>query len=162
MSHASSRLPTPTELIPHRPPFLFVDEVLEIDPGRYARARYRLDPDAPFLAGHFPGNPIMPGVVIVEALAQTGALAAMADPGSAGKLALFAGIEKVRFRRVVRPGETLDLVTELTRRRGPVGEGTGRASVGGERACEAVLRFAFVDAESASASASTPPTRLPE
>jgi 3-hydroxyacyl-[acyl-carrier-protein] dehydratase len=147
----TAELPAPTELIPHRPPFLFVDEVLDLRPGESARARWRVDPDAAFFAGHFPGNPILPGVIIVEALAQTGALAAMAAPESRGKLALFAGIERVRFRRVVRPGETLELATRLTRRKGPIGEGEGRATVDGERACEAVLRFAFVDAEEAGA-----------
>lgn len=146
MSVAPAAHPAPTDLIPHRPPFLFVDEVLELEPGASARARWRLPPDAPFLAGHFPGNPILPGVVIVEALAQTGALAAMADPANRGKLALFAGIDRVRFRRVVRPGETLELHTELTRRTGPVGEGRGTATVAGARTCEATLRFAFVDA----------------
>jgi 3-hydroxyacyl-[acyl-carrier-protein] dehydratase len=143
--------PAPTELIPHRPPFLFVDEVLELRPGRSARARWYVDPGAAFFAGHFPGNPILPGVIIVEALAQTGALAAMAADDAAGKLALFAGIEKVRFRRVVRPGDTLELYTELTRRKGPIGEGEGRATVDGRRSCEAVLRFAFVDDEEARA-----------
>jgi 3-hydroxyacyl-[acyl-carrier-protein] dehydratase len=144
-------LPAPTELIPHRHPFLFVDEVLELLPGRSARARWHVDPERAFFAGHVPGNPILPGVIIVEALAQTGALAAMAGEDGAGKLALFAGIERVRFRRVVRPGDTLELHTELTRRKGPIGEGEGRATVGGQRTCEAVLRFAFVDAEEAGA-----------
>jgi 3-hydroxyacyl-[acyl-carrier-protein] dehydratase len=153
VTNATTRLPAPSELIPHRPPFLFVDEVIDLRPGESATARWRLGPDAPFLAGHFPGNPILPGVIIVEALAQTGALAAMAAPESAGKLALFAGIERVRFRRVVRPGETLELHTALTRRTGPIGEGTGRATVGGERACEATLRFAFVDAPAEGAGA---------
>ena len=103
------------------PPFLFVDEILELVPGESARARWRVDPDAAFFAGHFPGNPILPGVIIIEALAQTGALAALAEPDTAGKLALFAGIGRARFRRVVRPGEELVLETRLTRRRGPLG-----------------------------------------
>jgi 3-hydroxyacyl-[acyl-carrier-protein] dehydratase len=150
-SAADAGTPAPTDLIPHRPPFLFVDEVLELRPGRSARARWYVDPDSAFFAGHFPGNPILPGVIIVEALAQTGALAAMAAEDGAGKLALFAGIERVRFRRVVRPGDTLELSTELTRRKGPIGEGEGRATVEGQRTCEAVLRFAFVDAEEAGA-----------
>jgi 3-hydroxyacyl-[acyl-carrier-protein] dehydratase len=138
-------LPAPTDLLPHRPPFLFVDEILELVPGESARARWRVDPEAAFFAGHFPGNPILPGVIIVEALAQTGALAALADPGNAGKLALFGGIAATRFRRVVRPGEVLDLATRLTRRRGPLGEGAGEARVDGEMACTAELRFALVD-----------------
>lgn len=143
------RLPAPTDLLPHRPPFLFVDEVLVLAPGESARARMYVDPEAAFFAGHFPGNPILPGVIIVEALAQTGALAALAEPGAAGKLALFAGIERARFRRVVRPGEELVLETRLTRRRGPLGEGEGTATVDGVVACEATLKFALVDAEQA-------------
>jgi 3-hydroxyacyl-[acyl-carrier-protein] dehydratase len=126
-----------------------VDEVLDLVPGQSARARWYIDPDAYFFAGHFPGNPILPGVLIVEALAQTGALAALAEPDSQGKLALFAGIERARFRRVVRPGEELVLETRLTRRRGPLGAGEGEASVAGVLACEAALRFALVDASEA-------------
>ena len=142
-------LPAPADLLPHRPPFLFVDEVLDLVPGQSARARWYIDPDAYFFAGHFPGNPILPGVLIVEALAQTGALAALAEPDSEGKLALFAGIERARFRRVVRPGEELVLETRLTRRRGPLGAGEGEASVDGALACEASLRFALVNASEA-------------
>ena len=138
-------LPAPTDLLPHRPPFLFVDEILDLVPGESARARWYVDPDAAFFAGHFPGNPILPGVIIVEALAQTGALAALADPDTAGKLALFGGIGQARFRRVVRPGEQLLLETTLTRRRGPLGQGTGTASVDGVTACTADLTFALVD-----------------
>lgn len=144
-------LPAPTDLLPHRPPFLFVDEVLELVPGESARARWRVDPDAAFFAGHFPGNPILPGVIIVEALAQTGALAALADPRTAGKLALFGGIAAARFRRVVRPGEVLEMATRLTCRRGPLGEGLGEARVGDEVACTAELRFALVDPDQAAA-----------
>lgn len=110
-----------------------------------------MDPEAFFFRGHFPGNPILPGVIMVEALAQTGALAALADPEVEGKLALFAGIDRVRFRRPVRPGETLHLETALTRRRGPIGEGEGTATVDGQRACQAVVRFALVDADAARA-----------
>ena len=140
-----SALPAPTELLPHRPPFLFVDEILDLVPGESARARWYVDPGAAFFAGHFPGNPILPGVIIVEALAQTGAIAALAAPDTSGKLALFGGISSARFRRVVRPGEELVLETRLTRRRGPLGEGTGTATVDGVTACTADLRFALVD-----------------
>jgi 3-hydroxyacyl-[acyl-carrier-protein] dehydratase len=144
-------LPAPTELLPHRPPFLFIDEILDLVPGESARARWHVDPEAAFFAGHFPGNPILPGVIIVEALAQTGALAALADPGTAGKLALFGGIGQARFRRVVRPGEDLVLETTLTRRRGPLGQGAGTASVDGVTACTAELTFALVDPAEAGA-----------
>lgn len=140
-------LPLPTELLPHRAPFLFVDEVLALEPGVSARARWYVDPESAFFAGHFPGNPILPGVIIIEALAQTGALAALAEPDSAGKLALFAGIENARFRRVVRPGDELILETRLTRRRGPLGAGEGTATVGDEVACQTGLKFALVDHE---------------
>jgi 3-hydroxyacyl-[acyl-carrier-protein] dehydratase len=144
-------LPAPADILPHRPPFLFVDELLDLVPGESARARWHVDPDAAFFAGHFPGNPILPGVIIVEALAQTGALAALSEPGSAGLLALFAGIGKARFRRVVRPGEELELETRLTRRRGPLGSGEGTATVDGVTACTTELSFALVDEAGASA-----------
>jgi 3-hydroxyacyl-[acyl-carrier-protein] dehydratase len=142
-------LPAPTDLLPHRAPFLFVDEILDLVPGESARARWHVDPSAHFFAGHFPGNPILPGVIIIEALAQTGAIAALAEPATAGKLALFAGIGRARFRRVVRPGEELILETRLTRRRGPLGAGEGRATVDGVLACETELSFALVDHEAA-------------
>ena len=149
MTERSPRLPAPTDLLPHRAPFLFVDEILDLVPGESARARWFVDPASAFFAGHFPGNPILPGVIIIEALAQTGALAALAEPDTSGKLALFAGIGRARFRRVVRPGEELVLETRLTRRRGPLGEGEGTATVGGETACETALKFALVDSEEA-------------
>lgn len=142
-----SNLPEPTEVLPHREPFLFIDEILELVPGESARALWTLDPETPFLAGHFPGEPIMPGVIIVEALAQTGALAALSLPDNAGRLALFAGIDKARFRRPVRPGDTLDMTTRMTRHRGPIGEAEAVAKVGDEVACQAILRFAIVDRE---------------
>jgi len=122
-----------------------VDEILDLVPGESARARWRVDPDAAFFAGHFPGNPILPGVIIVEALAQTGALAALADPATEGKLALFGGIGSARFRRVVRPGDVLEMDTRLTRRRGPLGEAAGTATVEGVVACTVDVKFALVD-----------------
>ena len=128
------------EIIPHRAPFLLLDEVLELEPDRRARARKTVtDEDC---AGHFPGDPIMPGVKMVEALAQCGALAVLSVPANRGRLVLFAGIDALRFKRVVRPGEVLDLTCELERARGPVGKGTVRASVAGELAVKGVLTFA--------------------
>ena len=106
-------IPDPTDLLPHREPFLFIDEIVALDPGVSAHARWTLRPDLDFFRGHFPGNPITPGVLIVEALAQAGGLAAMSLEENEGKLAVFAGIEKVRFRRPVLPGDTLDLITTL-------------------------------------------------
>ncbi len=130
------------EILPHRPPFLFVDRILECEPGLRAVGEKCVAANEPFLAGHFPGRPIMPGVLIVEALAQVGAVALLSLPDYRGKLALFGGVDEVRFRRPVVPGDVLRLEVEITRRMGRLGKGRGRATVGGERACEAVLTFA--------------------
>ena len=130
-------------IIPHREPFLLVDEVTELEPGVRAVGRYLVKPDDWYLAGHFPGNPIMPGVLQVEALAQLGAVCGLAHPDFAGKLALFAGIDDVRFKRIVRPGDVLDLECRITRLRGPIGKADASAHVGGELACRAALTFAL-------------------
>jgi 3-hydroxyacyl-[acyl-carrier-protein] dehydratase len=130
-------------IIPHREPFLLVDEVTELEPGVRAAGRYLVKPDDWYLAGHFPGNPIMPGVLQVEALAQLGAVCGLAHPDFAGKLALFAGIDDVRFKRIVRPGDVLDLECRITRLRGPIGKADASAHVGGELACRAALTFAL-------------------
>jgi 3-hydroxyacyl-[acyl-carrier-protein] dehydratase len=132
-------------IIPHREPFLFVDEVLELEPGSRVVARKLAREDEWYFAGHFPGNPIMPGVVMVEALAQAGAVAALALAENRGRLALFAGIDDVRFKRIVRPGDELMLSCELEAVRGPVGRGIARATVAGELAVRGVLTFAVRD-----------------
>ncbi len=133
-------------IIPHRDPFLLVDEVTELEPGVRAIGRYLVSPDAWYLAGHFPGNPIMPGVLQVEALAQVGAICGLSHPDHAGRLALFAGIDDVRFKRIVRPGDVLDLVCEIVRLRGPVGRAEAQASVAGELACRGQITFALTEA----------------
>ena len=134
-------------IIPHREPFLLVDEVTELEPGVRAAGRYLVKTDEWYLAGHFPGNPIMPGVLQVEALAQLGAVCGLAHPDFAGKLALFAGIDDVRFKRIVRPGDVLDLECQITRLRGPIGKADASAHVGGELACRAALTFALTTME---------------
>jgi 3-hydroxyacyl-[acyl-carrier-protein] dehydratase len=132
-------------ILPHRDPFLLLDEVTEIEPGARVVARKRVREDEWYLAGHFPGRPIMPGVLLVEAMAQTGAVAVLADEANRGKLALFAGIDDVRFKRIVGPGDEVELTCELERVRGPVGRGKATATVDGELAARGTLTFAVTD-----------------
>ena len=127
-------------ILPHRDPFLLLDEVLELEPG--ARVVARKTVTEADCAGHFPGNPIMPGVKMVEALAQAGAVAVLSEEQNHGKLALFAGIDDVRFKRIVRPGDELRLECDLQRVRGPIGKGKARATVDGELAVRGTLTFA--------------------
>ena len=129
-------------ILPHREPFLLLDDVVELVPGERVVARKRVRPDEWYLSGHFPGRPIMPGVLIVEAMAQAGAVAVLSEEENRGKLALFAGIDGVRFRRVVEPGDELELTCVLERVRGPIGRGKATAKVDGELAARGTLTFA--------------------
>ena len=133
------------QILPHRDPFLLLDEVVELEPGARVVARKRVTEED--CAGHFPGNPIMPGVKMVEALAQAGALGVLSEEENRGKLALFAGIDDVRFKRIVRPGDELRLECTLETVRGPVGRGKARATVGGELAVRGTLTFAVADGQ---------------
>jgi 3-hydroxyacyl-[acyl-carrier-protein] dehydratase len=143
----------PEDVLPHRAPFLFVDEVLEVEPGVSARGRWHLTGDEAFFAGHFPGRPTLPGVLMVEALAQLGGIAVLTDARYAGKLPLFGGIEKARFRAQVGPGDTLELEVTMDRLGGTAGRGsgiarlgdkTGKTGVAGVVACEASMLFVVV------------------
>ncbi|HEY8394470.1 MAG TPA: 3-hydroxyacyl-ACP dehydratase FabZ [Thermaerobacter sp.] len=131
------------QILPHRYPFLLVDRILELEPGRRAVGLKCVSANEPFFQGHFPGRPIMPGVLILEAMAQVGAVAVLAVPENRGKLALFAGADRVRWRRPVVPGDRLQLEVEIIAVRGPVGKGRARATVDGELAAEAELSFAL-------------------
>ena len=130
------------EIIPHRYPFLLIDQVVDYEPGKFADARKCVTVNEPFFQGHFPQYPVMPGVLIIEALAQTGAVALLSMPANKGKIALFGGIKNARFKKQVRPGDVLELHCELTRMHGPVGMGTAVATVNGKIAVQAELTFA--------------------
>jgi len=129
-------------ILPHREPFLLIDEVLELEPGERVVALKRVREDEWYLRGHFPGRPVMPGVLIVEAMAQTGAVAVLCEEENRGRIALFAGIDETRFKRIVEPGEELLLECTLEQVRGPIGKGKARATVDGELAARGTLTFA--------------------
>ena len=133
--------------IPHRYPFLLVDRVLELEPGKRGVGIKNVTVNEPFFQGHFPGIPIMPGVLMIEAMAQLGAVVVLGMPENQGKLALFAGIDNVRFRRQVVPGDQLRIEVEITRLRGTIGKGQGKAFVEGEVAAEGEIMFALEDAD---------------
>lgn len=130
-------------IIPHRYPFLLLDRVLELEPGVRAVGEKLVTINEPFFQGHFPDFPIMPGVLQIEALAQTGAVAALSLPEFAGKLVFFAGVDKARFKRQVRPGDTLRLEVSLDKMRRNIGKGQARATVDGQLACECEMLFAI-------------------
>ena len=131
------------EILPHRYPFLLVDRITQCEPGKMAVGRKCVSVNEPFFCGHFPQYHVMPGVLILEALAQVGAVAILSEEENRGKIALFGGVKNARVKRQVRPGDVLELRCELTQRRGPVGFGTAEATVDGQVACRAELTFAI-------------------
>ena len=131
------------ETIPHRYPFLLIDTIEEIEEGQKAVGKKCVSGNEPFFQGHFPGNPVMPGVLIIEALAQVGAVAMLSIPEWKGKTAYFAGIEKAKFRKKVGPGDVLMLETTIVKVKGPMGIGKGIATVDGVKVAEAELTFAI-------------------
>ena len=131
------------DIIPHRDPFLLIDEITELEPGVRAVGKKYLRPEEDWFRGHFPGQPVQPGVLTIEMLAQTGAVCALCLPENKGKLALFAGIDKARFRGQVKPGDTLVLEVEIIKNRGSIGVGKATATVEGKKVVTAELTFAI-------------------
>ena len=131
------------EIIPHRPPFLLVDKITDYVPGEWAKGIKAVTVNEPFFVGHFPQYRVMPGVLIIEALAQVGAVAILSLPENKGKLAFFGGIKNARFKKQVRPGDVLELSCELIERRGPIGFGKAVAKVDGKVAAQGELTFAI-------------------
>lgn len=131
------------EIIPHRQPFMLLDTIEEMEPGKRVRARKCVSYNEPYFAGHFPKEPVMPGVLIIEAMAQAGAVAMLSQPEMKGKTAYFAGINSAKFRQKVVPGNVLDLEVEIVKVKGPIGIGKGTASADGKIAASAEIMFAI-------------------
>jgi 3-hydroxyacyl-[acyl-carrier-protein] dehydratase len=139
--------PAPQDVLPHRPPFLFLDEVLELRPCEYAKATWTLTGDEFWFPGHFPGRPTLPGVLMCEAIAQMGAYTVLTDPERyVGKLPLFGGLDNARFRRQVGPGDTVEVEAEITKLSARAGKGKGAVLLDGKVACSADIMFVVVDA----------------
>ena len=136
----------PTHWLPHRPPFLLLDALISIEPGVRASGEWTLRGDEWFFPGHFPGRPTTPGVLLLESIAQCGAVAVLADPRYAGRLPLFGGVERARFRRLVLPGDTVTIECAMTKLSARGGKGAGRATVDGQLAAETELFFILADA----------------
>jgi len=133
------------EIIPHRHPILMIDRIIEMEPGKRVVGIKNVSANEPVFQGHYPGNPIFPGVLIVEAMAQAGAVALMSQPEFAGKVPLFAGIDECKFKRPVLPGDQLRLEVEIVAMRRGLGIGSGKAYVGEDLKAEAIIKFALVD-----------------
>ena len=140
-----SSLPAPIDLLPHRPPFLLIDELTALEPGVSASGVWRLTGEEYFFPGHFPGRPTLPGVLTCESIAQVGACAVLAHPDFKNKLPLFGGLDKARFCRQVLPGDELEIEVELGRMSARAGKGSGTAKVNGELATSCDLMFVFAD-----------------
>ena len=135
------------EIIPHRQPFLLIDTIEELEPGVKATAIKNVSYNEPYFAGHFPNEPVMPGVLIIEAMAQAGAVAILSKPENKGKTAYFAGINSAKFKKKVLPGDVLALELEIIKEKGPIGIGRGTAKVDGRLAASAELIFAIGSGE---------------
>jgi 3-hydroxyacyl-[acyl-carrier-protein] dehydratase len=130
-------------IIPHREPFLLIDKIIDIEPGKRIKAVKYVRQEEYYFKGHFPSDPIMPGVLMVEAIAQAGAVSLLMLPENKGKLVLFAGIDKARFKRIVRPGDKLVIEVEMENFRRKIGKAKGKAAVGGDIACTVEIMFAL-------------------